>query len=146
MKGTIHPNHIPKNKGRLLVPGQPSFVFTTLGDIVEEVEAVDLPDRTIASGGQKKAGEFTATIPSHHTVEVAAIERWFVAGQDPVQPDYKKVGTLVQQPIGPGLPKTYSLIGLWVSRRQIPGSEMANEGEMQELEITFKFDDVQPVT
>jgi hypothetical protein len=146
MKGTIQPNHLPKNKGRLVVAGQPVFVFTSLGDIAEEVEKVDMPDRTTASGGQKKPVEFTATIPAHHDAEVAAIEAWFVQGQDPVHPLYKKVGTLIQERIGFGLPRVYALRGLWVSRRQIPGSEMANEGELQQLEITFQADEALPVS
>lgn len=146
MKGAIRPNHIPKNKGKLIVAGLPPLTLTTISEIAEEVEKVDIPDRTTASGGQKKAVEFTATLPSHHDAEVAAVEAWFVQGQDPVHPLYKKVGTLVQERIGFGLPKTYTLVGLWISKRQIPNSEMANEGEMQELELTFQADNVIPVT
>lgn len=146
MKGAIKDNHIPKNKGRLVVAGMPAFVFTTISDLPEELETVDLPDRTTASGGQTKPIEFTATLPLHHDAEVAAMEVWFVQGQDPVHPLYKKVGTLIMERIGPGLPKTYTLRGLFPSRRQVPGSEMANEGEMQVLEYTFKCDQLLPIT
>jgi len=146
MKGAIRPNHIPKNKGKLIVAGLPPLTLTTIGDIDEELETVDLPDKTTASGGQRKALEFTATLPMHHDVEVAAVEAWYVQGQDPVHPLYKKVGTLVYERVGFGVPRSYTLMGLYISKRKIPGAEMANEGEMQELELTFKADQVIPAS
>lgn len=146
LKGSIQPNHIPKNKGRLVVPGMPTFVFTSIGDIEEETETVDLPDRTTASGGQSKPVEFTAMLPLHHDAEVAAMETWLEDSKDPVHPLYKKIGTLIQERIGFGLPRTYTVKGIFPSRRKVPGSEMANEGEMQALEITFKADEVIVVT
>jgi hypothetical protein len=107
---------------------------------------VELPDRTKASGGQSKPVEFTATVPMHHSDEIAAIERWYVASQDPVAPDYKKVGTLVYEPIGFGIPKTFLLRGLFPGRRQVPGMDMSNEGELQQYEVTFHADRIKPVT
>jgi len=74
MKGVIHPDHIPRNKYQLLVDGMPDFTFLNVGNLEEELETVDLPDRTTASGGNTKPIEFTASIPTHHSEERIAME------------------------------------------------------------------------
>lgn len=145
IKGSIKPDHIALNQYQLLVVGLPPITFTTVGDIEEELETVELPDRTKASGGNTKAGEFTATMPMHHLVELAALELWYKEGQHPVTATYKKPGTMIYKGIDGKVFKSYSLTGLFISKRKLPGTDMKNAGEMAEVELTFSFDDVLPI-
>jgi hypothetical protein len=142
MKGVIHPDHIPRNKYQLLVDGMPDFTFLTVGNLEEELETVDLPDRTTASGGNTKPIEFTAAIPTHHTEERDAMEAWYQEGQDPVDPGYKKTAILVKQSISEFQTVAYTLIGTYPCKRNTSELEMANEGELDQIEWTFKSDQI----
>ena len=147
MKGAIQANHIPKNKARFTVAGiTTQFTFTTISEINNETETVELPDRTVASGGQDKSVEFTATLPMHHDAEIGAMRAWRSQARDPVHPAYKKSGTLIMERIGGGLPRMFLLKGCFPNIDGIPGYEMANEGEMQVMTYTFKADECIPVT
>jgi len=145
MKGAILGDHIPLNKYQLIVLGMPELIFTEISGLEEELETVDLPDRTVASGGQTKTLEFTATLPAHHLIMQAAMELWFVEGRDPVASTYKKTATLILKSISGSTFRTYSLIGLFVCKRATPDLEMANEGEMATIEWTFKADQMLPI-
>lgn len=145
MKGAIQPNHIPLNNFKLLVVGLPGLTPTKISGIEEELETVDLPDRTKASGGNTKPGEFTMMLPMHHSVEQAAMEVWFSESQDPVTPTYKKPGTLIHNALDGTPLRSFTLVGLFPRKRKLPDLEMKNEGEMAEVEWTFSFDDILPV-
>lgn len=142
MKGVIAPDHIPKNKYQLLVSGLPPITFTAVGGLEEELETVDLPDRTRASGGNTKPVEFTVRMPTHHVTERIAMENWYAECQDPVLPTYKKVGTLVKQSISSLATVAYILQGLFVSKRATQDLEMENEGELDEIEWTMSADQI----
>jgi hypothetical protein len=146
MKGAVKSNHMAVNKFQLLVIGLPPLTPLEISGIEEELQAVDLPDRTKASGGNTAPVEFTMMLPMHHTVEHAAMEVWFRESQDPVQPTYKKPATLLHQPIGPGAPRTFQLIGVFPTKRKLPDLEMANEGELAMVEWTLSADQVLPVS
>lgn len=145
MKGKILPDHLPLNKYKLLVIGLPPLTTTMVSGIEEEMDVVTLPDRTQASGGNTKPGEFTIKLPMHHLVEQAAMEAWFKESQDPVTATYKKPGTLVYESNSGTTLKSYTLVGLFPSKRKLPDAEMSNEGEMAEVEWTLKYDDILPV-
>lgn len=147
MKGAIQPDHMPINSFELIVLGilTNSLTVTEMSGIEEELEAVDLPDRTKASGGNKKATESTFKIPMHHLVENVACEAWYLEGQHPVAPTYKKVGTLVHKSISNGTVRSYSLVGVWISKRVLPDLEMQNEGEMATVEYTISIDEILPI-
>lgn len=143
MKGSILPNHIPVNKYSLLVLGLPTQLTPiTVSGLEEELETVDLPDRTKASGGNTKSQEFTIAIPAHHHLEVSAMESWFRQGQDPVSFLYKKAGNLTMKPIGPGPGRVRQLAGMFVTKRKEADLELANEGEMAVIEYTISVDEV----
>ena len=142
MKGSIQPDHIPKNKYQLIIMGLPPITFTKVSGLEEELETVDLPDRTTASGGNTKAVEFTASMPTHHTSERIALENWYVQCRDPVSPAYKHVGSLVKQSLTGINLVTYVLQGLYPCKRSTPDVEMSNEGELDEIEWTFKADQI----
>jgi len=145
MKGVIQSDHIPVNKYELRVLGMPPLVLTEISGIEDELETADLPDRTVASGGNRKASEFTMMQPMHHTVEVAAMELWFRESQDPVSPTYKKIGTLIRTSISGGNSVSRTLVGIFPKKRTDPDMEMANEGEMAQIEWTMSLDDVEPI-
>lgn len=142
MKGAIKPGHMPANKFQFLVLGLPPITFTQVSGIEDELEVVDLPDRTKASGGNRKAIEFTATVPMHHLAEQAALELWFSQSQDPVDPGYKKIATLIFLSIDGSVFRTFSLTGVFPSKRSTSELDMSNEGEMTTTEWTFQADDV----
>lgn len=145
MKGVIQDNHIPVNHWMYIVPGLPPLTITEQSGIEDELETTDLPDRTRASGGNRKATEFDISIPMHHTVEQAAMELWFREAQDPVSPGYKKAGTLVHFGIN-GVPaRTFSTAGVFPTKRALPDLEMANEGEMAVVVWSMSADDIEPI-
>lgn len=145
LQGAVQPGHIPVNNYELIVVGIPPIVFTTISGFEDETEAVDLPDRTKASGGNQKPVEFTATSFEHHTAERAALEFWLREGRDPVTPTYKKVGTLIKRDIHGNVASTNSLTGLWIMKKKGPDLDLANEGEPALIEWTFSADSVQPL-
>lgn len=144
MKGDIRPDHIPMNKFKLIVQGLPLITFTEVAGLEEELETVDLPDRTAASGGQTKPVEFTAKMPTHHTEQRIAMESWYEEGKDPVSPTYKKIGTLVKMSLSGAQTVSYIMNGLFVCKRNTPDLDMSNEGEMDQIEWTLKADSLIP--
>jgi len=145
LKGTIQPDHIPLNKYQLIVLGMPPLDFTTIAGLEEELDTVELPDRTVVTGGRTKPVEFTAKLPMHHTVQQAAVELWFQESQDPVSPTYKKPGTLILTSLTGGTVRSFSFPDIFPAKRTIPDFEMNNEGEMAEEEWMFKASDILPI-
>lgn len=146
MFGDIDPDHIPINKYQFMVLGLPPLTCVEISGIETELVTQEMPDRTIASGGQQKASEFTMMMPEHHIVEQAAMEAWLVESTDPVQPSYKKTGTLITSSLSGVIIVTKSLIGLFPKKRVLPDREMVNEGELAMVEWTMSVDQVLPLT
>lgn len=142
MKGVIRPDHIPLNRYEMRVTGLPPLVWTTISGIEEELENVDLPDRTAASGGNTKTIEFEATLPLHHTVEQAAMEGWFADSQDNVAVDYKKNAMLIVSSLTGIVVKTLILSGIFPMKRKTGDLDMGNEGELHVVTWSFKGDQV----
>ena len=145
MKQVIQPDHIPLNKFELIVPGLPSFVFTSLSGLEEELDKVDLPDRSVATGGRTKPVEFECMHPMHHDVEDLALEAWFQEGQDPISPSYKKAATLTVTSLSGALSRAFTFPDLFIWKRQIPDFEMDNDGELAQKTWSFAASDVLPV-
>lgn len=145
MKGSIKPAHIPVNKYQLIVIGLPDLTPITVSGIEEELQTIDLPDRTKASGGNTGPSECTIAIPLHHTVEYLAMEQWFSDCQGRVAPNYKKNATLIMQSVVAGGPsRTFSLVGTFITKRTLPDLEQANEGEMAAVEYMLSIDQILP--
>lgn len=143
LKGQILPDHMPLNKFVLTIIGLPPITFTTMSGMEIELETAVMPDRTVASGGNTKATEFTATLPMHHVVERLAIELWRKEAEGGF-PTYKKAATLINQSIsGLGI-AAKSLIGVFPTKIKYPDLDMENEGELSTLEVTFSVDQVLP--
>ncbi|MCH7726063.1 MAG: phage tail protein [Planctomycetes bacterium] len=145
MKGVIQADHIAVNNFQLLVLGIPPLVITELSGIEDELETADLPDRTRASGGNRKATEFTFMLPMHHVVQQAAMEAWFREAQDPVTPTYRKAGTLIHTSISGSTLRTFTLTGLFPTKRGLPDLELVNEGEMAAVEWSMSVNDINPI-
>lgn len=144
MKGVIQADHIPLNKVELVILGLPKFTFTSLDGFDDELETVDLPDRTTATGGNRLPSEFTAKHPMHHRAHELLLEAWYQESQDPVSPGYKKVGHITFSSLSGQTNVTYPLTGVYIKKRKFPPYEMKNAGEMAENEWTFKIDDIIP--
>ena len=145
MKGKIKPDHMPVNKYELIVIGLPPFTPVTVSGIEDELQTVDLPDRTKASGGNRGPSEVVITLPMHHLAEQAAMEIWFAESQDPVSPTYKKIGTLIHKSNSGQVFRSYTLKDVFPSKRSLPELDMANEGEQAVVEWTLQVDDVLPI-
>jgi hypothetical protein len=142
LKYAIQPDHIPVNNYRLLINGLQPITFTSVGALEKELDTVELPDRTTASTGRTKPGETEVKVPAHHTVEVQQMESWYREGKDPISPTYKKVATLEAYSGSRLITNTYTLIGAYVSKGATPDREMNDDGEMDVLTYTIKWDDV----
>ena len=53
IKGAIQSGHAPRNKYRLIMVGLPPLTPTRVSGLESDTEAVELPDRTTASGGNE---------------------------------------------------------------------------------------------
>lgn len=144
MKGVIEPDHIPLNKYKLTIIGLPEFTFTSVGGLEQALDKVVLPDRTVRSGGRTGVVEFDVTLPTHHTVQRAAMELWYQEGQDPVSPTYLKPGTLILESLTGQNVVTLSMPDIFVSDRKLPDSEMDNDGELHETVYTLNASDILP--
>jgi hypothetical protein len=144
LKGQIKGDHAPLNKFKLLVVGLPEITCVTVSEIPEELNVVDMPDRTVRSGGQTAPVELEIAVPAHHLVEIAALEFWYRQGQDPIDPGYKKVATLIIY-TGTGIPLTHELLNVFIAGRTIPALDMLNEGEMAMKTYTLRADRVTPI-
>jgi len=140
MKGAVQAGHIPVNNYELIVVGLPQILFVTISGLEDETESVDLPDRTVASGGNTKPIEFTGTTFEHHIAERAALEIWRLEGIDPVSPLYKKVGNIIKRDIHGVIKSTQTLVGLWIMKKKNADLDLANEGDPALIEWTFKTD------
>jgi hypothetical protein len=136
---------MPVNKYTFQIIGLIPITATEVSGIEDELETTELPDRTVASGGNRKATEFTAMVPLHHTAEQAALEIWFRESQDPVSPGYKKPCTLTHESLSGANNRTFSLSGVFPKKRKLPDLEQKNEGELAQVEWTFSADDVLPL-
>lgn len=141
MKMVLLPDHIPVNNFDLIVVGGPPVLqFVTIDGFDWELDTVDLPDRTKASGGATKAIEFTATHPKHHVVEDVFLQIWFAEGQDPVSPLYKKPATLLNFSLSRLNVRSWNLIGMFPTKQKTADLDMGNEGELNVTEWTFSAD------
>jgi len=145
MKGTLQPDHVPDNSYVLMILGMPPLTLTSLGSLEDELNTTKLPDRTVASGGNREATELDIDMPMHHKVEQTAMEFWYRLCQDPVSPGYKKPGLIVYKTNSGGVGKAVNVLGVFIKKRVIPESKMDGEGEMKVVTWTFSIDDVQPI-
>jgi hypothetical protein len=141
LRGKVNANHVPVNNFELAVSGETqTFWFTEISGIEFEIQAVDLPDRTKASGGNPLPQEFTAKMLMHHDAERKVLNEWLEAAIEPVTATYKKTATLTHKTIAGANNAKYTITGLWIMKRKLPDLDRANEGEAAVIEWTFSAD------
>lgn len=145
IKNVIQEQRIPVNKFQLIVqPGVGLITVVSLTGLEEELDAPELPDRTVRSGGRGKPVEFDIVQPMHHTAEVALMELWWNLCKYSLL-GYIKDGTLSQFN-ETGIPaKSFFLPNLWISKRAHTDLELENEGEMSAITWTMKADELMPM-
>ena len=145
LKNVIAADELGVNKFKFLVNGIIPIFFLEVKGLETEVESATLPDQTTVSGGRKKISTFTGKVPAHHLVEVRALEEWQKQSVDPVDPGYKKSGTLIfQSKTGLKL-KAWNIKGCWCSKEKLPDADLKDEGNEAEVEFTFMADDIKAV-
>ncbi len=149
LKGAVQPNHVPLNRYKLTVnedggTATPLLVFTVSG-IEEELETVDLPDRTKAAGGTSKPVEFTITIPVHHTDAMSFMEQWYEAGKENTADGYKRDCLLDYLNVGGDIVKQYEVLSSFPFKFMLPDMELDNEGEIAMVEWTISADSINNV-
>jgi hypothetical protein len=142
-KAVLTPDHFAISKYDILVEGGPPLVFNEITWPENELDTVELPDRTWASGGREKPFEFTAMHPVHQAegAEEDFLVSWKEQGKDPVDPEYKKNVTLVIYRIS-GEPKSYYMSGVFPFKDKNSDLDMNNEGEQIVNEWSFKGDSI----
>jgi len=146
----IHVNHIPRNRYELMFLAMTPITFYSISPIDEELEIVDLPDNTSASGGYTKPFEFKVRVPLHHDSDVLQMDTWWSLCQDPVMPTYKRDGTLLSHRLRKSvvagqevdLPRVHVISGAFIRRRRLSGHAMANRGDMAFVEYTLRCDNI----
>ena len=142
IKNQIQELRIPVNKFQLIVqPGVGQITVISLTGLEEELDAPELPDRTIRSGGRSKPVEIDVVQPMHHTSEVLLMEAWWnlckysVAG-------YLRLGMLIQMN-ETGIPtKRWTLPNIWIKKRAHSDLELENDGEMATITWTMQTDQI----
>ena len=127
MKQVLQPDHYPRNNFQLKVTGLGDLTLIEMSGIEEEIDSVELPDRTFASGGHTKPFEFTFSIAAHHLAE-------------PVAQDYKKNATLIITSISGSSFLSFVIEGMFLTKWKNSDNDSANEGELHTIEFTAKGD------
>lgn len=135
----ILPDHIPVNTYKLFVVGAPPLTILKMEGFEEELETTDLPDRTVASGGNVKPMEVEVETPTHHRAEQTYWQLWFKSSKLSV-PGYKKAGTLVISSVSGITKRTYSLVGVFPKKQKTSDLDQENEGELHRTNWTLSID------
>ena len=141
LKGLIQPDHMPIKKFRMKPLGLLDIVVITMSGLEKELETTALPDRTEQSSGNTKAGEFTMTTALHHEAEMAALNLWFKAGQDPVLPGNKLPCTFSITSISGDASRDVAMVGVRIKKKKYPDVDMNDEGTLAVCEWTLGYDD-----
>ncbi len=146
LQGSIQPDHLSQAKFTFNIIGLPPLHPITVSGLGDEIDTVELPDQTMASGGGIKPTELTITFPGHggnHAIEVEAMEIWYKECKGNVSPNYKKAGTLTVHSISGSHSRSYGITGVFVTKRSISDLDMNNDGDMHTHEYGLSIDAVE---
>jgi len=143
-KGELSAGYIPNNKFLLSVAGLgvSSLVIIEVSGIEQELETVELPDKTVATSGRAGIVEFTIKVPAHESNSIASLNGWFMSCRGSVSTDYKKDGTLALQNTYGETVSSWSISGMFPMKRTLPEMNAAGAGDLSMSEWAFKADDV----
>ena len=142
MKGIFNNDHMPMNKFELRIDGFPIISFTEVTGLESEIDTVEMPDKTVVSGGRSQPGEFTAKLMLHDDFPLIRLNGWHEACKDPVDPNYKKNGIMFYDSISGNNFAAFEILGMFPKKISAPDANMGNEGESQQFEITFAYDEI----
>lgn len=145
MKGEIQANIVGLNRYTLSVLGLVDLTPVAVTGLDDVLETTSLPDRTVASGGQRKSAEFTMDLPAHHVLEQLGMEGWFIESQDPISPTYKKTCTYELIAQDGKTARAFTLIGVFPVQRKLPAVELKNEGDMAVIQWVMSVDNILPI-
>jgi hypothetical protein len=145
IKNVIQVNRYPVNKYSLVVqPGVGQILLVSISGLEEELDAPELPDRTVRSGGRSKPIEFDGVQPMHHTQEVLVMETWWGLCKLSLL-GYLKLASLIHFDESGLIPtRKFTLPNIWVSKRAHTDQELENDGDMNTITWTFKADQILP--
>jgi hypothetical protein len=143
IKNVIQEVRIPANQYTLTVqPGVGTVVLVSIGGLEKELDAPELPDRTVRSGGRGKPVETDIVQPMHHSAEVAVMELWWGLCENSIL-GYLKLGVLVQYDASGLIPlKRWQLPNAWLKKMALSDLEMEGDGEMSTITWTLQADDL----
>lgn len=143
IKNVIPEFRIPVNKYAFLAqPGVGEITLVSIGGLEEELDAPELPDRTVRSGGRSKPLETDIVQPMHITLEVVLMETWFGLCKLSL-PGYLKIGTLIQFDETGLIPrKSWTLPNCWLKKRAHSDLELENDGDMSTITWTLQADEI----
>jgi len=144
IKQVLQENRIPVNRYQLIIQpfNVPEVTLVSISGLEEELDAPELPDRTVRSGGRSKPVEFDIMQPTHHDLEVAAMETWYTQCKLAL-PGYLRLGMLTLFDEAGLLPRRRrTLPNIWLKKRAESDLEMENEGEMHVITWTCQTDQV----
>lgn len=142
IKNVIQELRIPVNKFQLTVqPGVGLLTLVSTTGLEEELDAAELPDRTMRSGGRSKPLEFDMVQPMHHAIEVLSMETWFRLCKMSL-PGYLKTGILIHQNESNIPTKRFTLPNLWIKKRAHSDLELENAGDMATITWTIQTDQI----
>lgn len=145
IKGIIPANRIPVNKYDLVVqPGVGTITLISIGGLEEELDAPEMPDRTVRSGGRAKPGSTDLVQPMHITAEVALMEIWYALCKHSLL-GYLKLAVLIGFDETGLIPvKRWTLPGCWLMKRLHSDNELENDGDMSTITWTMSYDEIRP--
>lgn len=143
IKNVIPEFRIPVNKFALMVqPAVGEITLVSIGGLEQELDAPELPDRTVRSGGRGKPVETDIVQPMHITTEVLLMEAWWTLCSGSL-PGYLKQGTLIQFDESGLIPrKSWLLPNSWLKKRVHSDLELENDGDMSTITWTLQADDI----
>jgi len=145
-KGSLSVGYIPVNKFTLSVADVADLKVVEVSGIEQELETVELPDKTVVTSGRLGVTEFTIKIPAHETTAMGAMDVWWKMcyGVNATS-GYKKLATLLLLDTFGATKSSWSITGMFPTKRALPELNAASEGEMAMAEWTFKADDIKKI-
>lgn len=143
-KGALSAGYIPVNKFSLSVADVADLKVVEVSGIEQELETVELPDKTVVTSGRLGVTEFTIKMPAHESTAMDAMDTWWkMCYGTNATSGYKKDATLLLLDTYGGTKSSWTISGMFPTKRALPELNAASEGEMAMAEWTFKADDVQ---
>ena len=142
IKGTIQTDVFPTSKYVLIIGGMMPLTILSIGALEEELETIELPDRTRVSNGNTKPLSFDVVTPAHHLEEQIQWEEWWSECKNPVSSLAYRIGTMAQLSASESVFRTSSMSGLFIMKKSASELDMANDSDFSKITWTLSANDV----